>query len=260
MSDEESGVEIEESSGKVKLSESAWMVFGPPKIGKTTFASGFPNVIYLCSSKKEISRIKTPYILVNTHQKLSDAVDYLVKFRKKLGYSMVVLDFIDAMYSNAETYVCKKLKIEHPSEAGYGKGVGMIDKAFSKVVNKLIGSGYGCIFISHMQIKEVETMRGTVTKTVTSLPDRARKIVIPLVSVIGYIDFETVKIKDQETGKVSFKKRRMISFEPSEFLEAGDRDGYLPTTLRISNDPKKTYQMIADYYNGKLVKPKGGAD
>ena len=248
MSDE---VVIEESSGRAKLLESAWLLFGPPKIGKTTFASGFPKSIYLCTSKKEISRIKTPYILVNTHKKLLAAVEHLLANRKKLGHQVVIFDFVDAMWTNCEQYVCKKLKIDHASEAGYGKGVGMIDTEFRKAINQIIGSGYGCIFISHMQIKEVQTMRGVVTKTVTSLSDRARRILIPLVSVIGYIDFETIKEKDPETGKVTFKKKRMISFEPSEFLEAGDRDGYLPLKLSMSKDPKKTYETIAAYYSGE---------
>lgn len=251
---EENGVDIQESSGRPKLSESAWILFGPPKIGKTNMASGWPNSIFLCTSQKEIAKIKTPYVLVNTHQKLKNAVDYLVKNRKRLGYKVVILDFVDAMWSNCETFICKKLKIDHPSEAGYGKGVGMIDKEFGKVINQLIGSGYGIVIISHMQIKDIQTMKGPVTKTITSLPDRARKIIIPLVSVIGYIDFETIKVKDKETGKTTYEKKRMISFEPSEFLEAGDRDGFLPSKISCYRDPKKTYQIIAEYYNGDRVK------
>ena len=247
-------VEIRSSKGEVDLHETAWMIFGPPKIGKSTFASGWPHSIYLVTSKKEISRIKSPYILVNTHKKLMAAIDYLIENKKSLGYKVIIFDFVDAMYMNCETYVCQKLKIEHPSEAGYGKGVGMIDKAFGKEINKMIGSGYGCIFISHMQIKEVQTIGGTVTKTTTSLPDRARKILIPLVSVIGYIDFESIKKKDEETGKVKFIQQRMISFEPSVFLEAGDRDGYLPSKIRCFADPKKTYELISDYYSRRRTK------
>jgi len=252
--DNEVGVEIYQSRGEVNLDESAFMYFGPPKIGKSTLASGYPNCVFLCTSKKEISRLKVPYILVNDHKKLMAAIDYLIENKKQLGYKVVVLDFIDAMYTNCETYVCKKLKIEHASEAGYGKGVGMIDSAFKKEVTKLIGSKFGVVIISHMQIKEVQTMNGIVPKTSTTLPDRARKIVIPLVSVIGYIDFETVKLKDEQTGKVQYKRHRIISFEPSEFLEAGDRDGYLPSKIQCFADPKKTYKLIEDYYTGRRQK------
>lgn len=256
MAFEDIDIEIQHSEGKISLERSAFMFFGPPKIGKSTLASGWPNCIYLCTSEKEVKRLKVPYILVNTHKKLIAAVDYLLEARKKLSYRTVVFDFVDAMYTNAEMYICKKLRIEHQSEAGYGKGVGMIDNEFKKVMNKIIGSPYGCIFISHMQIKEVNTMNGTVTKAISTLPDRARRIIIPLVSVIGCIDFHTVKVKGDD-GKMIRKKKRLISFEPSEYLEAGDRDGYLPETLPCFPDPKKTYALIADYYSGR--KKKGGS-
>lgn len=247
-------VEIEESDGVVDLEKSAFMFFGPPKIGKSTTASGWPNCVYLCTSKKEVKRIKKPFILVNTHKKLVEAVDYLIENKRRLGYQTIICDFLDAMWTNCVVYICKKLKIEHPSEAGYGKGVDMIDLEFKKIITQLIGSNYGCVFISHFQVKDVTTMHGVVQKISTTLPDRARKIVIPLVSVIGFIDFKTIKIKDTATGKVSFKKQRVISFEASEFLEAGDRDGYLPDEIRCFKDPKKTYALIEEYYDGTRVR------
>ena len=246
-------VVIEKSSGNVDLEKSAFFFFGPPKIGKSTTASGWKNCIFLCTSTKEVKRLKVPYILVNTHEKLIEAIEYLIEHRKQLPHKTIVLDFVDAMWTNCITHVCKKLKIDHPSEAGYGKGVDMIDLAFKKVMTRLIGSEFGCVFISHLQVKEIQTMSGTVTKTISTLPDRARKIIIPLVSVIGCIDFTTIKIKNDE-GKTIRKKKRVISFEPSEFLEAGDRDGYLPSEIPCFADPKKTYALIEDYYSGRKTK------
>lgn len=247
-------IEIEQSSGKVDLEKTAFFFFGPPKIGKSTTASGWPNCIFLCTSRKEVKKLKVPYILVNSHEKLRDAIEYLIENRKRLKHKTIVLDFIDAMWTNCVNYICRKLKIDHPSEAGYGKGVDMIDLEFKKIMTRLIGSEFGCVFISHLQIKEIQTMHGPVTKTISTLPDRARKIIIPLVSVIGCIDFITVKIKDEETKKVSFKKKRVISFEPSEFLEAGDRDGYLPPTIPCFSNAEKTYELIEDYYQGRKKK------
>lgn len=247
-----SNVDIEESDGEVDLERSAFMFFGPPKIGKSTTASGWPNSVFLCTSKKEVKALKVPFILVNTHKKFVEAVEYLIENKKKLGYQTIVCDFLDAMWTNCIIYICKKLKIEHPSEAGYGKGVDMIDLEFKKVITALIGSNYGCVFISHFQVKDVTTMNGVVQKISSTLPERARKIVIPLVSVIGFIDFKTVKVK--EDGKVRYVKKRVISFEASEFLEAGDRDGFLPDEIPCFKDPKKTYKLIDDYYEGRRSK------
>lgn len=248
------GVDIVKSDGEVDLENSAFMFFGPPKIGKSTTASGWPNCIFLCTSSKEVKRLKVPYILVNSHKKLVEAIEHLLANKKQLGYQTIVCDFIDAMWTNCIVHVCKKLKIEHPSEAGFGKGVDMIDLEFKKIITELIGSSYGCVFISHFQVKDVTTMNGVVQKISSTLPERARKIVIPLVSVIGFIDFKTVKIKDKDTKKVTFKKKRVISFEASEFLEAGDRDGFLPNELPCFSDPKKTYELIESYYTGERKK------
>ena len=130
----------------------------------------------------------------------------------------------------------------------------MIDNEWKKIMNKIIGSPYGSIFISHLTLKDVTVIGGgTRTKAMSTLPDRARRIIIPLVSVIGYIDFEEVKKKD-EHGKVTWMKKRMISFEASEILEAGDRDGLLPPKIQCFKDPKKTYELIESYYSGEKVK------
>jgi len=254
---EDVNIEIRESDGDVDVEKNAWFFFGPPKIGKTTLASGWPNCIFLVTSEKEVKRLKVPYILVNTHKKLVAAVDELVDNRRKYKdkYQTIVFDFVDAMYTNCQIHVCKKLGIDHQSEAAFGKGVDMIDNEFKKFVNKAIGSQYGCVFISHLILKDVTGFGGvTKTKAISTLPDRARRIIIPLVSVIGYIDFEEVKIKDPNTGKPKYVKRRMISFEASETLEAGDRDGLLPPKIQSFKDPSKTFELIESYYTGEKVK------
>ena len=256
MAVENVDITIHESDGEVDVERNAWFFFGPPKIGKSTLASGWPNCIFLCTSDKEVKRLKVPYILVNTHKKLVAAVDELIDNRRKYKdkYQTIVFDFVDAMYTNCQTAVCKKLGISHQSEAGFGKGVDMIDNEWKKIMNNVIGSPYGCIFISHLTLKDVTVIGGgTRTKAMSTLPDRARRIIIPLVSVIGYIDFEEVKTKD-ENGKVKYVKKRMISFEASEILEAGDRDGLLPPKIQSFKDPKKTYALIESYYSGEKVK------
>lgn len=254
---EDVDITVHESDGEVDLAQSAWFIFGPPKVGKSNVASGWPKSIFLCTSKKEIAAIKSPYILVNTHKKLVAALDELIDNRRKYKgkYDVLIFDFVDAMFSNCQQAVCKKLGISHASEAGYGKGVDMIDSEWKKTMNKVVGSTYGCVFISHLQIKEIQTMHGTVTKAVSTLPDRARRVIIPLVSVIGYMDFKTVKVKDKDDPKkVSYVQKRIMSFEPSEFVEAGDRDGYLPKEIPTFKDAKKTYALIESYYNGSKMK------
>ena len=229
------------------------MFFRPPKIGKTSLASGFPQSLFLATSAKEVKAIKTDFVVINTWMKGVEAVNELTNQTRR-KYKHLIIDVVDVAWTNCITEVCHRLDIKHPSEAGYGKGVDMIDLEFKKWITALVASDYGLIFVSHMQTKDVFTGGKTVTKTISTLPDRARKIVLPLISNIGYINVESIKIKDKVTGKMKFVDRRCISFEPTETLEAGSRDNVLPSVLPLPRDSKKSYQLFKDYYTGAKVK------
>lgn len=239
---------VETSDGIVPIEQTTWFFFGPPKIGKSTLASGFPHNMFFVTSKKEVQALKTTYTLVDTWDKVVEATDAMLK-KKRRDHRYITIDYVDAVFTSCIEEVCKRLKIKHPSEAGYGKGVDSVDLEFKKWVKKLIASEYGIIFISHLQTKEVITPGGTITKTISTLPDRARKAIIPLVSNIGAIEIESVKKRDPDTGKLVFKSRRVINFEPTPFLEAGRRDGVLPEKLTLFKDPKRSYEQFANYYN-----------
>ncbi len=252
-------VEVARSPGKVNIDETTFFFHGPPKIGKSTLTTGYLNTIHLVTSEKELGRLRVDYILINTWAKAVSAVDELIATKNKREYrdkKIIVIDFVDQTYLMCNEATCDKLDIDHASEAGYGKGVDMIDTEFRRWINKLIASRYGIIFLSHTQVREVNTIGGSKTKVISSLPKRARDIILPLVNVIGYIGFETEKIKDKKTGEISFIEKRIIDFEPSDVVEAGDREGYLPYRIPLYKNPRKTYELMRDYYTGKLVAEK----
>jgi len=248
----------EHSLGQISIYETAFFWFGPPKIGKSTLASGFDGCYFLATSRKEVSRLKVDFSVVDDWKKTVDETKDLITNYKRYNNKIkfIVIDYVDQVFLNCAQHICKKLGVSHASEAGYGKGVDMIDFEFKTWVNKLIASPYGIIFISHIQTKEVMKPSGSTIKTTCTLSDRARKIILPLVSVIGCIDFDSQKIKNEETGKVKFQRCRVISFEPSEFLEAGDRDGYLPEKIILPNNPKKCFEIFKSYYEGTSKKKK----
>ena len=240
-------IDVCRSDGHIDIRKTSWLFFGPPKIGKTTLASGFPRVIFLVTSAKEVQSIKAEYIVIDTWEKTLQALAFLKKQKKK-KYDYIAVDVIDIVWTNCVKEVCRRLDIKHPSEAGYGKGVDMIDLEFKKWVIDLTSTDYGLIFISHMQTREIISSGRTITKIVSTLPDRARKIVIPLVSNIGYINIELVKVKNPRTGKTKFVEKRCITFEPSSYLEAGHRDNVLPSTIVLPDDPCKAYELFKSYY------------
>jgi hypothetical protein len=74
--------------------------------------------------------------------------------------------------------------------------------------------------------------------------------------VIGCIEYRSVKIANTETGKMEIARKRVISFEGNEYIEAKDRDGVLPSEIVLMKDQKKNFEVFKDYYEGR--RKKGG--
>lgn len=247
-------LEIQHSTGQVSIYKTSWVVLGLPKIGKSTLGSGFDGALYLCTSEKEVGSLTVPYLLINSWEKLLAVTDELINNRSKYAeYKFLVIDFVDAVWTLCVIAVCEKLGVAHQTDAQWGKGSDTIDTYFKKWVTTLVASEYGIIFISHVVQKDVMQAGGVITKTVCSLPPRARNILFPLTNVIACMEYKTVPIP-QQNGKTALVKKRVIRFEGNEYVEAGDRDGVLPKEIILSSDPVTNFEVFRDYYEGRRKK------
>ena len=95
------------------------------------------------------------------------------------------------------------------------------------MLNKLALLPYGLWLVSHAQEKEVDTARGKIMRTMPTLPDKARKVVMGMVDMILYCDIETAPAG--EGGQPVH--RRVIRTKPTLVYEAGDRTGRLPEMI-----------------------------
>lgn len=249
------GLQIRHSEGKVSIYKTAWCVIGPPGVGKSTLFSGFDGCLYLVTSEKELTRLDVPYLLMDSWEKMLEVTDELINNRSKYSqYKFLVFDFIDAMWTMCVASACNKLGVSHTSDAAYGKGVDTVDQYFKRWITSLVASDYGLMFISHVNSKDVIVMGGTVTKTICTLPNRCRMILFPLINVIGCMEYRTVKESNTNSGKIELKRKRIIMFEATEYVEAKDRDGILPTEIVLFKDSKKNFEMFRDYYDGRRIK------
>ena len=246
------GLDIQHSTGQVDIYNTTWLLMGLPGIGKSTLGSGFEGALVLCTSKKEIGSLVVPFLLIDSWEKILSITDELFNNRQKYSqYKFLVIDFIDAVWTLCVAATCDKLGVSHTSDSAYGKGVDTVDTYFKRWITTLVASDYGIIFISHVVQKDVIIPGGTVTKTICSMPIRGRNILFPLVNVIGCIEYRSVKQLNTVSGKAEIAKRRVISFEGNEYIEAKDRDGVLPTEIVLAKDPKKNFEVFKDYYEGR---------
>lgn len=211
---------------KPNLSDLTVLVYGPTKIGKSTWCSNANQALFL-STEPGLNALDVYQVPVTTWQELLDACAEIAAGQHE--FKTIVLDTVDNAYKMCADYVCKKFKVDHESDLSYGKGFSAVNGEFQRVLTKLAFMPYGLYLVSHSQDIEIETRTGKHPRTVPTLPDKARKIVLGLVDMVLYCDVEVVA--DPETGQPT--ARRVMRTKPSLNYEAGDRTGKLPETIEL---------------------------
>ncbi len=217
------------------------LIYGPPKIGKSTFCAGMPDAVF-AATEPGLDSLSVYQVPIATWEEFLD-------FAKQIAagghpFRTIIIDTIDRLYRYCETYVCNSLNITIPEDQGYGVGRGKVNAEFFRVLDKLTSLPYGVVFTAHAITKEVSTPAGKTDRTVPTLPDKVSQYLTAMVSVIGFASVRPVMQPDGTT-----KRERVLSTKPHTDFDAGDRTGRLPETLPLS------WQAFADALNATVKAP-----
>lgn len=211
---------------KRSLSDVSILIYGPSKIGKSTFASQAPDAIFL-ATEPGLNALEVYQQPIGNWTDFLEACAELAKGEHK--FKTVVVDTIDILYRLCADHICQKRGIEHESDGSHGKVYGLIKNEIYRVLTKLAHLPYGLILISHSQDRDLETRTGTITRTVPTLSESFRQIVIGMVDLILYCD---VQVEQAEDGTRTH--RRVVRTKPSPNYDAGDRFGCLPEVMDLN--------------------------
>ena len=239
-------LEITQTSGKANLAHSRWFIHGPGKIGKSTFASGWPYAFFLATERRLDHIQNLRYTYIGDWKAFKEANQELRNPNYRKAFRTIVVDVIDLIYQYCLDHIKTERDFEHPSDEKYGKGYDLLDSEFKLELFKLLALPYAILFISHTTPREIFTDRGTKTKLTSTLPDRIKKIIYPHMGVIGYMAWDVRQVT--QNGQISFIDVPVLHFRGSADYEAGDGEGCLPDQLTCYKDPRKTFQVIAKYY------------
>jgi hypothetical protein len=225
----------EKSKSKTSISDLTTLIYGPSKIGKSTWCSYSDSALFL-ATEPGLNALEVYQISITKWEELLIAARDIANGQHQ--FKTIIIDTIDNAYKFCSEYVCNKFKVEHESDLGYGKGWALVNNEFSRVMTKLAFLPYGLIFVSHSTERDIETRTGKHTRIVPTLPDKARKFITGLVDLILYCDIDMLQ---QDDG--SIVSSRVMYTKPNANYDAGDRTNLLPEKIPMD------YKIFTSIFN-----------
>lgn len=249
----------------VSVTDYTWMLYGPPGIGKTTFAAEGDYLLiafergYKAMEASAIDltldthpdpeadkRAKEEWVRWNTWERFIATLVEITKLQK-LAWAGICLDTVDGAYLACQEHVCNERGWSHPDDGGdYGKGYDAINRVFKGTLQRLVRLGVGLAFTSHSRSREFKGRGGVkFDKIIPTLPPSTGKWVIGLCDLVLFAD-----AVPSEGGKPV----RVVHTQPSFRFDAkarGRRSTPLPSPLFL--DFARFAQVFQTVMQGKPV-------
>jgi hypothetical protein len=188
-------------------------LYGPPGIGKTTFAAGAPSPIFILT-EDGLGDLKVSHFPVCTT--FAEVLDCLATLGKEdHDFKTVVIDSLDALESMVWAATCKRLGVPSIETPGYGKGYIEAQTEWRELFSYITGlrdeKGLITILIAHSAYTHVEDPEHPAYDTnALKLNKRAAAMTTEYCDVVGFASLK-IFTKLDETGKKDEKRARAIA-------------------------------------------------
>lgn len=143
------------TSGKTAKAQKV-IIYGAEGIGKTTFASQFPNPLFIdtegSTSNMDVSRMDKP----SSWTFLLQQIDFV---KQQQPCKTLVIDTIDWAERLAIDFVVSRASKQSITSFGYGEGFIQLEEEFGKFLNKLsdlVEMGINVVLTAHAKITKFE--------------------------------------------------------------------------------------------------------
>lgn len=217
----------------------SYLIYGQPKIGKTTLISNFGDgeneVLFFATEDghKELSIYSWTTESGENPTSWHHFRQCVAEMTKQDKFRILAIDTADNLFDWCKLYVIAKYNekakandqdtIDHESDVSFGKIYSQIKEELHRTINFLTQKGYSVIFISHVQEKEKTIKKRKILATDTTLPNTAKKVIHPMCYFIFYL------YADEEGN-------RLIRTKGTDAITAGDRSGKLPEIIPLEID------------------------
>jgi hypothetical protein len=210
---------------KCRIAQSNVLVFGDPKVGKTTLLAGMPNALVLDTENGtgfvDVFVIPTP-----------DAASFFAAVKevteKPHQFSPICIDTLDSVVRFCSAEVCKQNGVKDLADLPYGKGFTQLTSGLTVTLNRLASLNGGLWLTTHVKEVEIELPDGgKAVRAEPSLSNSAARVVLAFCDFVFYMH----AVDGPATGGSAPSVTRAIETKPSRRWIAGDRTGRLPAQL-----------------------------
>jgi len=207
------------------------LLYGAPKIGKSTLLSKFPGVYFLPTEPgyRALKVRKTEIPNWITFRNFIKWAELHPKATKNVR--LWCIDTVTNLSKFCMQWVCGREGVSHPSDQEWGKGWEAYADEFAYWTLRLAHLGKGIAWISHGSTTEIVSRSVKVTKNIPDIPKTTYRIINNLADIILEMGYVEKGKHVEELGKL-----RCLFSKPSEIRDAGDRTGRLPDVIKFKTE------------------------
>ena len=203
------------TSGKLPSAKKV-VLYGPEGIGKSTFASKFPNPVFIdtegSTKEMDVKRFDAP----KDWDEIMAEAEYVKKNPRVC--KTLVIDTADWAEMMCIEYTCKKGNVSGIEDFGYGKGYTYLSENFKKLLNildSIVSEGVNVVITAHAKMRKFEQPdeMGAYDRWEMKLSKQVAPMLKEWSDMLLFANYKTYVIEDSKTKskKASGGKRVMYS-------------------------------------------------
>lgn len=240
------------TSGKLPSAKKV-VLYGPEGIGKSTFASKFPNPVFIdtegSTKEMDVKRFDPP----KKWQDVLDAANY-VKSHPDICKTLVI-DTADWAEMLCIQHTCDKGNVKGIEDFGYGKGYTYLAENFQellKILNDVISAGINVVVTAHAKMRKFEQPdeMGAYDRWEMKLSKQVAPMLKEWADMVLFANYKTYIIEDNKTkSKKAQGGKRVMYTSHHPCWDAKNRYG-LDDVLDFS------FEAIKQIFGSETKKPK----
>jgi hypothetical protein len=215
-----------------------FVIYGEPKVGKSTFASGAPDTIFL-DLEGGIDALEVAKLRINNTEHFNKALDSLLE--QDHDFKTVVIDSADWLERYIHEYICETAKARSITDksnqtTAYGNGYILAKNIFSGYLQKLDKlrnqKGMAIVMIAHSLVRKMEQPdTESYDSYVIKMHEKASSLMTEWADILGFARLKTLVNPD---GKAS-SGERMLVLSDTKYATVGNRYN-LPNEIPLKWD------------------------